>query len=235
MPVGVASSPSPPASTCQPRASSSTAGTGTGRLPCAAWVRPDPTATGLAVTRLTPRSASAAHTPDDVRDRVPRPHLVEVDVVGGDAVHAALGVGEPGEDGEGRVPDRRGQLRRLQQRPDPRPRAVRVTLVEALDVDLERAQACPRHRARPHVDLAGHDGGDGGPHRVEGGAGVEQRAEQHVARDPCGGVDPQLRGCLGGHTRNVTTRSIAARRPGTARGPGPNPLAHLRVCNRYGS
>ena len=63
MPVGVASSPSPPASTCQPRASSSTAGAGTGRSPCAAWTRPDPTATGLAVTRLTPRSASAAHTP----------------------------------------------------------------------------------------------------------------------------------------------------------------------------
>ena len=63
MPVGVASSPSPPARTCQPRASSRTAGGGTGRSPCAARTRPDPTATGLAVTRPTPRSASAAHTP----------------------------------------------------------------------------------------------------------------------------------------------------------------------------
>ena len=161
MPVGVASSPSPPASTCQPRASSSTAGTGTGRSPWAAWVRPEPTATGPAVTRLTPRSASAAHTPTMSAIASHDPDLVEVRRRRRNAVHAALGVGEPREHRERRVADRRGQVRRSQQRPDPGPRAMRMTLADALHVDLERAQARPRHRARPHDDLARHDGADG--------------------------------------------------------------------------
>ena len=54
IPVGVASSPLPPARTRQPRESSSTAGTGTGMSPWATVTRPEPTATSPAVSRPTP-------------------------------------------------------------------------------------------------------------------------------------------------------------------------------------
>ena len=163
---------------------------------------------------------------DDVRDRVPRPHLVECDVVGRDAVHAALGVGEPGEDRERRLLDHHGQVRRLQQRPDPRPRAMRVILAEALHVDLERAQPGPRHRARPHGDLARHDGADRGPDRVEGGTGVEQRAEQHVAGDARRRVDPQVRSSAGGHARTLRRCHAAGTGARRRRTRGPRTVVH---------
>ena len=63
MPVGVVSSPVPPACTRHPADSRTTAGTGTGRSPWAARVRPEPTATEPALTDVTPRSVSAAATP----------------------------------------------------------------------------------------------------------------------------------------------------------------------------
>lgn len=63
MPVGVASSPSPPANTCHSAASSATAGAGTGSSPCAVVTRPAPNATGPAVRSVTARSCSAAQTP----------------------------------------------------------------------------------------------------------------------------------------------------------------------------
>ena len=86
-PVGVASSPSPPEVTSQPRHSSRTAGTGTGTRPCAARTEPDPNDNRPAVTVRAPRSTSAGAAADDVRDGVPGPDLVEVDVVDAFAVH----------------------------------------------------------------------------------------------------------------------------------------------------
>ena len=63
MPVGVASSPSPPDSTRQPDDISSTAGTGTGSSPWAVVTRPEPSATALQDSEDTPRQSSAAQTP----------------------------------------------------------------------------------------------------------------------------------------------------------------------------
>jgi hypothetical protein len=105
-------------------------------------VRPEPTATGLAVTRSNAEVVERrAQTPTMAAIASHDPTFVEVDVVGRDAVHAALGVGEPREDRERGIPDRRGQVRRSEQRPDPGPRPVRVAVAGALHVDLERAQA----------------------------------------------------------------------------------------------
>ena len=70
------------------------------------------------------------------------------------------------------------------------PGAVRVILGGARHVDLASRAARPGHRAASDRDLAGHHGGHRGLHRGERRTGVEQRAEQHVARDPGGGVDP---------------------------------------------
>jgi DNA polymerase-3 subunit gamma/tau len=64
-PVGVASSPASGAepATSQPRASSSTAGAGTGRTPCAVRTDPDPSATADSTTRTSPSAATPAHVP----------------------------------------------------------------------------------------------------------------------------------------------------------------------------
>ena len=203
MPVGVASSPSPPARTCQPRASSRTAGGGTGRSPCAARTRPDPTATGLAVTRPTPRSASAAHTPTMSAIASHDPTSWNATSSGGmpctrpsASASRAKTASAGSRTAVGRSADASSVRIRVHER-------CGCSSADALHVDLERAQPGPRHRARPHGDLARHDGADRGPDRVEGGTGVEQRAEQHVACDARRGVDPQVRSGVGGHARTL--------------------------------
>jgi hypothetical protein len=137
---------------------------------------------------------------------------VEMDVVRGHPVHAALGVGEAAEDLDRRRPDARGQVRRSDQGADVRPRAVRMVRRTALHVGPECAQPGPRHGARPDGDLVRDDRGHGGPDRVEGRAGVEQGPEQHVAGDARGRVDPQI------HGRNRKARGPRPRlRPRSAR------------------
>ena len=53
-------------------------------------------------------------------------------------------------------------------------------------------------------------GGHGGPHRVERGAGIEQRAEQHVTGDPRGGVDPQVHAGHAGYGIEPTSTAVSS-------------------------
>ena len=100
-PVGVTSSPSPsPGRTGQPRSSASTAGPGTGSGPCAACTRPRPSGSGADVHGVDAEVREAERRADDVDDGVERADLVELDLLGRDAVHAPLGLGEAREDGE---------------------------------------------------------------------------------------------------------------------------------------
>jgi hypothetical protein len=143
---------------------------------------------------------------------------VEVHLVGVPSVDARLGVGEEAERGERPLAHRTGQVRRVQQGPDLRPGAVRVVLGGARDVHLERAQTGPAHHARAHLDLAGHHRRDRRTHHVQHGARVQQRSEQHVARDAPARIDPQVPPDAHGPTLEVRPhRSRSAVSSGQAR------------------
>ena len=141
-PVGVASSPSPPAATSQPRHSSSTAGTGTGTRPWAGAhrARTRGRAAGRHGARTEVDEGRAAA--DDVRDGVPGADLVEVDVV--EACRAPVTRPRPPLEGRVRpLAHRSSRSARAQPVPDLRPPPVVLVGREQLDVDLEGAHARP--------------------------------------------------------------------------------------------
>ena len=147
MPVGVVSSPWPPALTGQPRASSATAGTGTGRTPWAVRTVPAPRATGPALRVSTSRSCRAAAHADHVGDRVQRADLVEVHLV-----RARCRAPGPPPRPAGRTRRARGRVRgRAGRRSSIRSRTVAQrrcgwSAVATVDLGLGGPQAGPGHR-----------------------------------------------------------------------------------------
>ena len=91
----------------------------------------------------------AERRPHHVHDRVECADLVELDGVGGDAVHAPLGLGEAREDGERALLHRRGEAPFREQVADLAPGAVPVAV---------RGRPLVRVLAvHAHVELGGRD------------------------------------------------------------------------------
>ena len=161
--------------------------------------------------RSTPRESRRAADADDVDDGVDRADLVQLDVVGRDTVDGALGLGELGEDAVGARAHGVIQVagaRRSSTAPD---RTVRVRAVLVRHDDgAGRGDPAPLgalERQRVAVEAeAVERAGDG----LGVGAGVDQRAEQHVAGHARGAVD------VGGASL-VTGTSGPPRRPRRSR------------------
>ena len=93
------------------RASSSvTAGAGLGNWPWAASTVPSPTVIELHTMRSTSSDSKRRARADDVDDGVDGADLVELDVVGGHAVHLAFDIGEHRERSLRPVADALGQI-----------------------------------------------------------------------------------------------------------------------------
>ena len=188
-PVGVTSSTlrSTPYSGA-PRSSSSVAGAGSGRRPCALLDQParrgQRRAGQLVDVEILERQRDAA----DVADRIQRADLVEVDGLRRDVVHAALG---PRERGEHRVRplERAGGKRgAVEQRTHVRPPAMDVVLLLGEYRHASRREPVTRHRAGLERQSVERQRGQAGLHVVVVRAGIEQGAEQHVAGDAGDGV-----------------------------------------------
>ncbi len=133
--------------------------------------------------------------PDDVDEGIERPDLVEGDVVGRDPVHTALGLGEPGEDREGAGAHRGLEAARAEPvanlgiRPmrDMMMRRMRAGLVGMRavhpDVELRRGDARALDPLGRDRDAVEREACNGIPHGIERHAGVDQRADGHVATD----------------------------------------------------
>jgi hypothetical protein len=131
----------------------------------------------------------------DVGQRVEGADLVEVDVLGADAVHPALGDGQPLEDDERAVPHGRRERGTGEQRADVVPGAVLVAgrrvhvhpggpepvPGDLLDRQPHRLDRQRRHRRGQHVQRH---------------AGVDQGTEQHVAAGPRREIQPADHGVI---------------------------------------
>ena len=191
------------------RPAPSTAGTGTGSSPWAVRTVPDPSAMRVASDLLDVEQVEGGARPDDVGDRVPRPDLVELDLAR-PAPRAPTPRPRPAA---GTPPTHVPRPARAARRPrcgrGSPATAVRVVLDDRADLDLDGAQTRPvdvrrlePHRPREHeVDQP--------LHLAELGAGVHQRAEEHVPGDPGRDVEPRH------HTRS--------RHAAHASAPGPAP------------
>jgi DnaK suppressor protein len=145
------------------------------------------------VDRFDPEVVEPEAGADDVDDRVERAHLVELDVVGRDAVDAALGLGEPREDREcvGAHPIR--QPAPLEERTNVAIRPMRVVVVMRMPtrlvgmlsvhahVEFRRADSRPRDALSVDRDAVEAERGDRVAHAREREAEIEQRAHGHVA------------------------------------------------------
>ena len=129
---------------------------------------------------------------DDVGDRVPGTHLVEVDVVDLHTVHPRLGLGEQREDRCRDLPDRLGDRGAGQQVPDVGPGALRLVLDEEMHLHVECPQAGSADRAALESDRRRQDGVDDRLDLDQVGPRVHQSPQQHVAGDARARVDPQV-------------------------------------------
>ena len=114
-PVGVTSSSSiSTPCTGAPRSSSSVAGAGSGRRPCAASTKPRPIGSGEQIDAVDAERLERERDADHLADGVDRADLVEVHGLGLDTVDLPLGVREPPERllRPGRAPAREGRARR---------------------------------------------------------------------------------------------------------------------------
>ena len=158
--------------------------------PCAVRIRPDPTATGPALSVATSSSSSAAQTPTTSAMESQAPTSWKCTSSTSVPCTRALGVGEPAEDGQHPGAHPGGQVRHRHQVADLAPPSVRQVLGAELDVDLATVLAGPQHGPGLEPDRARDDLVHRMLHRVEVGAGVDERSEQHVAGDAGRGVDP---------------------------------------------
>ena len=150
IPVGVASSPAPPAWTRQPRASSRDRRHRDRHLAVCDRTRPEPTATAPARQRGRRPGRAARRRPRPRRRSSPaRPPRGSARRRPAMPCTRRLGVGQPGEDGAapGRGPAPAASAA-AQQLPDGPPGPVRRIVDQHLDVDLGRAQPGPGHRGR---------------------------------------------------------------------------------------
>ena len=189
-PVGVVISlATGPASTGTPCSSATTAGGGTGSGPCApaGGARPQDDRTGRQPGE--PEGVETRCGADDVGDGVERTDLVEVHLVRRGPVDGGLGGGEPGEDVERRRAHRLAEVGPLEQAADVGPRARAGRLVDD-DVDLAGAETGPGHRRALEAHRLDADAVDGVLQHREVDPDVDQRAQQHVAGDARGAVEP---------------------------------------------
>ena len=145
--------------------------------------------------------------PDDIDDRIERTDLVELHGIGVDAVHGAFGLGEHGEHVERHPAHRLGEVGFGQQLADHLRRPVRVMVVMHVvvrvhmvgvgvgvgvvhdDVGPRRGNAAALHpfeRERVAIDA---QTGQSGRDLVAVCAGVDERAEEHVAGHPGRALD----------------------------------------------
>ena len=114
---------------------------------------------------------------------------MEGDVERVGAVHPCLGDRQPLEGAGGPVADLLVELGPLEQGPDVAPAAV-VLGVGDLDVAAGGGEAVAGDGLGGERDRLGRDRVDGPTEHVEGDAGAEEGAEQHVAAGAGGRVDP---------------------------------------------
>ena len=159
------------------------AGAGSGRTPCAACDEAPRERERRGDHALDAELLEQHERPADVDERVERAELVEVDVVGRHAVDPALDLGQSPERVERTRPRSLGELRSLDELADVPVVAV-IVVVGSVDPEVERADPLPLDPL--DVDLHPFD-----PERVRDGAqglelrsGVDERSEQHVAREP---------------------------------------------------
>jgi len=132
--------------------------------------------------------------PDDISDGVPGADLVEMDLGDGDPVGAGLRLSQAREHRTGSRPDGLGELGLLDHRAKVPPGAVREVGDHCHDVHLGGAHPGPAHACHVEAHSGGHDCVNGRLARLQPGAGVDQRGEQHVAGDPGARVDPAVSG-----------------------------------------
>ena len=143
-------------------------------------------------------------------ERVVASHLVEVDLVEGDAVAGGLDLRQHREGGEGATPDSLGERGRLQQRADRRIRPGRA-VVDDPDEGPGRPQPAAGHGLDAETPPLEAEAGEEPAHVVEPGARVEQRAEDHVAGHARGAAEPD-RGAPA-HRRGSSARTTAMAAP----------------------
>jgi hypothetical protein len=146
---------------------------------------------------------------DDVDDGVEAAHLVEVDLLGRTAVQPALDLGQRGEGGEGpgRHPFRQTGLG--DQAGDVGRGANDAGLLGP-DVGLGGGDAAPEHRLDLQLPALDRELAEQAADLVRVGAGVDERAQRHVAGDPREAVEPGDR--PGGHFSILST-ALAAPNP----------------------
>jgi hypothetical protein len=146
----------------------------------------------------------------DVDDGVDAAHLVEVHLLGRAPVEAALGDGERREDGGAALLDPIGQPGLGDEALDVRGGAHHRGV--GVDVDLGAGDAAAQNGL--HLQLpAVHGERRAGAHLVEVGAGVDQRAERHVAGDAGEAVEPG-----GGHRDAASLGAGSEEQPGDRAG-----------------
>lgn len=94
------------------------AGAGTGRTPCAQRTKPLPTWTGEAADAVRADQVEEQAAADDVRDRVHRADLVEMHLLGRNAVRVGFRLGDETVNGDRVRPDLGGQVESFDQRAD---------------------------------------------------------------------------------------------------------------------
>ena len=95
-----------------PLSSSAVAGAGTGRVPWAVVIVPEPRFTGEALHLGDAEQFETDDRADDVHDRIDRADFVEMDLVGRRAVHLCLCFGKTFEYGHAFFLDRMRRARR---------------------------------------------------------------------------------------------------------------------------
>ena len=125
------------------------------------------------------RERDAAH----LADRVDGADLVEVHLLGIDVVDPRLGVGEPPERLLRALARPLRQARGVDQRADRAPVALRLPW-RGVDGRVRGADRVPRHRLGAQLEPLDAEPGQPGADPLRVGAGVQERAEQHVAGDP---------------------------------------------------
>ena len=170
-----------------PSSSPSVAGAGSGRTPCAAFTKPRANGSGERDDALDAELVEEHERAADVDERVERAELVEVDVVGRDAVDAALDLGEARERVERARAGALGKVGRLDELADLAVVAMRV-VVGRVDAEVERTDPLPLDALDVDLDAVDAERGRNAAQRLELGARVEERGEQHVARETADAV-----------------------------------------------
>jgi len=165
---------------------------------------------------------------DHVHDGIDGTHLVEMDALGRDPVHAPLRLGERREDRESAIAHGRPQPCRRQQPADLPPAApvvrgiVRILPPPTRAAGYDDAQVTRRQRAAP--DARDHQTmRDAEAREIDGQlapreAGIEQRRQEHVAGDPGEGIEMEQPGTAryalpARHARLIRVASAAAPNP----------------------